>query len=252
MGQKFKMAAKENKKEFVKFIFLGVFFVGIALLTIKLWPWIISLKDEAGRDALKEFIISKGSLGVLIFLGIQVLQVVVAIIPGEPIEVIAGLIYGTWGGYLICTVGVLIGTMAVYYTVKLLGMSFINLLLDEKKLQKYKFLHDAKKLETITFILFFIPGTPKDFLTYFMPLTKIKPWVFFTITIIARIPSIISSSFAGASIGEGKILQTVIIFAVIGAVGILGICFNDRIMKAFNNKKENIKTKIKERNKDGK
>lgn len=247
MSGKFKNTAKENKKEFIKFLILGLIFVFMGFLTIKLWPFIISLKDEEGREALKDFIISRGSLGVLTFLGIQVLQIIVAVIPGEPIEVLAGLIYGTWGGYLICTVGVLIGTIIIYYTVKLLGMSFIELLIDKEKLEKYKFLHDAKKLEAITFTLFFIPGTPKDLLTYFMPLTKIKPWVLFTIVTVARAPSIISSTFAGASIGAGKLVQTIVIFVVIGAIGILGIMFNDKIIKAFNSKKENIKSKIKER-----
>jgi len=207
-------------------------------------PWIISLKDAKARDALREFIYSKGAFGVLILLGLQVLQVVVAIIPGEAIEVLSGLLYGTFYGYVICTVGMLIGTVMIYYTVRALGIVFINKMLGEDKLSKFKFLHDEKKLEMVTFLLFFIPGTPKDLLTYFMPLTKMKPITFFVITTVARIPSIISSTFAGASIGEGKWVQTVIIFCVIGLVGIVGIIFNDKFMKSVNKKREDIKKKI--------
>lgn len=222
------------------FVFLAVM-VGI---TIYLLPWIISLKDAEGRVALENYIQSKGAYGVLVLLGIQILQVIVAFIPGEPIEVIAGLLYGTLGGYLICTIGMLIGTIGIYYFVKLLGKSFINSFVNAEKLADYKFLHDIKRLEVLTFVLFFIPGTPKDLLTYFMPFTKIKPLTFFVIVTIARIPSIISSTFAGASIGDGKWVQTIVIFCVIGLVGILGIIFNDRLIKSLKQKKEKIKEKI--------
>lgn len=238
MSHKLRDTVKQDKKDFIKFIVFFIVIVAMIGVTIWLLPWIISLKDEAGRDAFQKYIHSKGALGVLILLGVQVLQVVIAIIPGEPIEVIAGLLYGTMGGYLVCTVGMLMGTVLIYYMVKFLGASFIHRLIGSGKLDKFKFLNDTKRLEIITFLLFFIPGTPKDMLTYFMPLTKIKPLAFFMIVTVARIPSIISSTFAGASIGEGKWIQTIIIFAAIGAVAIIGIIINDRLMKKMNAKKE--------------
>lgn len=244
MTGKLKETRKNNKKDFIKFIVFGIFILLIIGITIWLLPWIISLKDEEARATLQEFIYSKGFGGVFILLGIQILQVIVAFIPGEPIEVISGLLYGTWGGYFICTIGMLIGTVLIYYTVRLLGFSFVDKLTGGGKLNKFKFLKDTKKLEVITFILFFIPGTPKDLLTYFMPFTKIKPLSFFTIVTVARIPSIISSTFAGASIGDGKWIQSIVIFAIIGVVGILGIIFNERFVKSINTKKEKLKEKV--------
>lgn len=246
-----KTAAQENHKDFVKFIILGIVIVGMAAVTIWLLPWIISLKDQAGREAFETYIHSKGAWGVVILLGVQILQVVIAIIPGEPIEVISGLLYGTWWGWLICTVGMLVGTVLIYYLIKLLGVSFIRSLIDEKKFEKYKFLNDTKRLETVTFLLFFIPGTPKDLLTYFMPLTKIKPLTFFAIVTVARIPSILSSTFAGASLSEGKWLQTIVVFVVIGAIGILGIRFNDFIIDRLNRRREKRKNRLRKGDSDG-
>lgn len=244
MSSNFKETRKNNKSEFIKLIILVCVIVGITTLTIYFMPWIISLKDETTRAKFVEYIHSKGVFGVLILLGIQVVQVIVAIIPGEPIEVLAGLLYGTFYGYLICTIGMLIGTIIIYYTVRALGVGFITKLIGEKKLSKYKFMHDTRRLEIITFILFFIPGTPKDLLTYFMPITKIKPTTFFAIVAFARIPSIVSSTFAGSSIGQGKWLQSVVIFCIIGAIGTVGIFFNEKIINAFQSKKEAIKTKL--------
>lgn len=242
--EEIKQTIKSDKADFIKFLILfGCIAVCIAIF-IYMIPWIISLKDAAGREAFKAYIESKGAAGVLILLGVQILQVVVAIIPGEPIEIIAGLLYGTLGGYLICTIGMLIGTIIIFYMVKLLGVSFLSKLINIEKMKKYKFLNETKRLEMVTFILFFIPGTPKDLLTYFMPLTQIKPFAFFSIATLARIPSVVSSTFAGASIGDGQWARTIVIFVIIGAVGLLGIFLNDRLMKRLDRKKEKQKNEL--------
>lgn len=230
--------SKYTKKDIIKVIILAIIAVSLMVITIKLLPYVLSLKDDDIRNNLKEYITSKGFVGVLILLGFQVLQVVVAVIPGEIVEVIAGLLYGTIGGYIVCTIGILVGSVIIYYTVRALGYKFINNITGGERFAKFKFLHDAKKLDMVIFLLFFIPGTPKDILTYFIPFTKIKPLNFFIISTIARIPSIVSSTFAGASIGDGKWGQTVIIFVVIGAIGILGILFNEKILKKFNRKSD--------------
>ena len=215
----------------IKLIVAAAVIALMIAVTIWLIPWVVSLKDEAGRRAFEQYIHEKGAWGVLILLRIQILQVVIAIIPGEPIEVIAGLLYGTFWGYVYCTAGMLIGTILIFYAVRFFGKSAIETLAGSQKLDRFRFLHDTHRLKMVTFLLFFIPGTPKDVLTYFMPLTKIRPLTFFVIVAVARIPSIISSTFAGSSIGDGKWLQSVIIFLAIGAVGLLGIWVNDILIK---------------------
>lgn len=231
----------QNKKDRTKVIWLVIILAILLAITVLLIPSMISLKDASTREALQDYIHQKGAWGVVILLGIQVTQVIIAFIPGEVIEVISGLLYGTFYGYVICTVGMLIGTVIIFYTVRALGFSYINSTLGEKKLSKYKFLHDTKKLELVIFLLFFIPGTPKDLLTYFIPFTKIKPSTFFIINTVARIPSILSSTYAGASISQGKWLQTVIVFAIIGIVGIVGIMLNERFIARLNKRKQKVK-----------
>lgn len=238
-------ASKEKRQKIIKWT-IGITAVVIVLiLLIYMMPWIISLKDEAGRKAFQDYIYSKGILGVGILFAIQVLQVVVAIIPGEPVEVLAGLLYGTFWGYVICTLGMLVGTILIFYGVKWLGKSFVDTLSDSKKFERFSFLHNEKKLETIVFLLFFIPGTPKDILTYFMPLTRIRPLSFFIIVTVARIPSIVSSTFAGESLSQGQWMQSIVVFLAIGAVGLLGIWLNDRLMKKREQKKQERQTREK-------
>ncbi|MEG1028002.1 MAG: VTT domain-containing protein, partial [Oscillospiraceae bacterium] len=163
---------------------------------------------------------------------------------GEFVEIISGLLYGTVGGYLICTVGMIIGTVIIYYTVKSLGYSAINKKLGDGKLSKFKFLNDANKIELLVFILFFIPGTPKDLLTYFMPFVKIKASKFFFLSTIARIPTIVSSTFAGSSISQGKWGQTVLVFVAIGVFSIAGIIVNNILTKRLNQKNAKKENKL--------
>ena len=203
----------------------------LVALTVWLIPWVISLKDEAGRRAFEEYIHEQGAWGVLILIGIQILQVVIAVIPGEPIEVVAGLLYGTFWGYVYCTIGMLTGTVLIFYTIRFFGKNAIQAFADSRKLERFRFLHDTHRLKMVTFLLFFIPGTPKDVLTYFMPLTKIRPLTFFVIVTVARIPSIVSSTFMGDSIGNGQWIRSIIIFLVIGLLGLIGIWFNDVFIK---------------------
>lgn len=242
LKEKFKSTSKKDKIKFA--VFIG-FILLTLVIAIILLPNIIALKDQAARDQLKEQILSFGIWSWLIFAVIQVFQIIFAVIPGEPIEVIGGVLYGPWGGLLACEAGALIGTVLVYYLVKCLGYSFINSMIRIKDTNKFKFLHNNKKLNLIVFILFFIPGTPKDVLTYLIPLTEIKPLQYFAITTVARIPSIITSTFAGSAIDNGQWLEMILIFAITGAVAILGIIFNDKII-AFFSKSKHKKDKLPE------
>lgn len=226
-----------SKKDKIKFAVLAGFILLTLVVAILLLPNIIALKDQAARDQLKDQILSFGIWGWLVFAAIQLFQIIFAVIPGEPIEVIGGVLYGPWGGLLACQLGALAGTVLVYYLVKSLGYSFINSMVNIKDTNKFKFLHNNKKLNLIVFILFFIPGTPKDVLTYLIPLTEIRPLQYFVITTIARIPSIITSTFAGSAIDNGQWTQMILIFAITGAVAILGIIFNDKIIAFFSKSK---------------
>lgn len=227
----------KTKGDWIKFAIVAVVIALMVALTIYLIPIIATLGTEEGRAAFTKYIQENGAWGVVILEIIQITQVILAVIPGEPIEVLAGILFGTFWGYVWCTIGMLIGTVLIFYAVRFFGKRVINALADSKQLEKFKFLHDARRLEMLVFLLFFIPGTPKDILTYFMPLTKIKPLRFFVIVTVARIPSIVSSTFAGSSISEGNWMQSIIIFAVIGVIGLLGIWLNDILMKRLDAKR---------------
>lgn len=228
---------KQNKKNTIKTIFLIIFLLAVIGMTIFMIPIIKMLPTTEGRQRLKELVESFGAWGEVAFLGIQITQVIIAFIPGEPIEIIGGMLFGTFGGLLLCLAGTLIGTVLIFYLVKWLGQSLVSVFVENEKLKKYKILNDEKRLETVVFILFLIPGTPKDALTYLVPLTKIKPSKYFILATIARIPSVISSTLVGSNIGKGNWLMSIIIFAATAAIGLVGILYNNRFISQKEQKK---------------
>ena len=168
---------------------------------------------------------------------IQILQVVLAIIPGEPIEIAMGVLYGTGLGCLLCLVGITIGSALVFWCVKRFGRKFVDNFVSGETFNRLKFLKDPSKRDVLLFVLMFIPGTPKDTLTYFSPFTKISLARFLVISTIARIPSVISSSYIGSSIMDGNYVKSIIAFVVVGAVSLVGIIVYNKIIASKNKEK---------------
>lgn len=218
-------------------VLAGIAVIAICALTI---PFVLSLKEPENQQKFAGFIDSLGIFGVILMLFIQILQIVVAIIPGEPIELLMGLMYGTWGGLALTLTGIMAGTTLVFFLVKKLGEPFAAKFVDTKGFEKLKFLHDPTRRDSLIFILFLIPGTPKDVLTYFAPFTDIKFSRFLPLATLARIPSVVSSTLVGASVGDGKLWQSALIFGLTGVVGLVGIIANQKLQKRLQDK-HNIK-----------
>ncbi len=177
------------------------------------------------------FIESYGWWGRFVALGIQFLQVFIAFIPGEFVEVGLGLAFGAVEGTVICMIGVALGSAAVFLLVKKWGIRVAELFVDSRKINSLKFINSEKKLNYTVFILFLIPGTPKDLLCYIVPLTRMKTAEFMIITMLARIPSIVSSTIGGNLFGEGKYLEGAILLLVTGFFSIAGLKIYDIIIR---------------------
>jgi uncharacterized membrane protein YdjX (TVP38/TMEM64 family) len=222
-----------KKAEFRFLIFVICFAVLTVLLCVLFWPFISRLRENEYRARFTAWIEGLGVKGVLILLGIQIVQIVVAVIPGGPVEVLAGAAYGGFGGLGICLAGCAIATSLVFVMVRKFGSPFVGLFFSKEKTGRFAFLYDSKKLSLAVFILFLIPGTPKDFLTYLVPLSGMGLGRFVLISCFARIPAIVSSTFMGASAIEGRLLFVVLLFLFIAAAGVLGLVFSERVVGYF-------------------
>lgn len=181
------------------------------------------LKYVSDPEKFAEWIDGFGIWGRLIYILLCTLQVIIAVIPGEPFEVAGGYSFGLWEGTLLCLIGITIGCMVIFMTVRYFGQDMVEVFFKKEDIEKLSFLHNPRKLNTLAFFVFMIPGTPKDLLSYFMGLTsmKFKHWI--GLTFFARIPSVLSSTFRGAALGEGDVRKSVIIFAVTALVSTAGM-----------------------------
>ena len=175
-----------------------------------------------------------GIWGRLIFIGMIVLQVVIAIIPGEPFEIAAGYAFGSIEGTLLCLIGIVIGSIIIFLAVKKFGIMLVKIFFSKKKIDSLKFIINSSKMNLLFFALMIIPGTPKDLLSYFAGLTKIKLSNWILITAVARIPSVITSSIGGSMLGEQKIILAIVTFGITLLLSIAGLIIYNKIQKKNN------------------
>ncbi len=190
-------------------------------LTIVLYQRLFEI--GATPEDFKSFIDSFGWIGWLVALGIQMLQVLVALIPGEVVEIGIGCAFGAVEGTVICLGGVAIASAVVFLLTRRFGIRLLELFFPVESINSLRFINSEKKLHRTVFLLFFIPGTPKDLLTYFVGLTRIKLSTFLIISLIARIPSVVSSVIGGDLISDRNYSGAVLLFAITGVVSLLGM-----------------------------
>lgn len=213
--------------------------IGIAIL-LAIFAFTVAVLFLVGRPLLefvqepREFrawVDEKGLWGRVAFVLMVAFQVVVAIIPGEPLEIGAGYAFGALEGTVLCLLGILLGSVAVFLPVKKWGMRFVTLFISEEKFRSLKFLQNEKRLNLVAFVLFFIPGTPKDVMTYFVGLTpmKLPVWIFITLT--ARIPSVITSTVGGDAVGSQNYGFAILVFAITAVVSLTGLGLYSRYLR---------------------
>lgn len=192
-----------------------------ALITLLISGWLGSFSQEGFRDYIRSF----DPWGWLVLLGIQFLQVFIALIPGELTETAAGYAFGPWLGTAICYTGVGLASGLIFLLTRRYGVRLVELFTSREKIKELRFLNSERKRNTLIFLLYFIPGTPKDLLTYFAGLTDIRLSTFLILSMIARLPSVVSSTFGGHLLGQKRYIGALVLYGVTGLVsgaGLLG------------------------------
>jgi uncharacterized membrane protein YdjX (TVP38/TMEM64 family) len=199
------------------------------ITTVLLWKPLTSTFQNPER--FRAWINSNGILGRLTSIGIDALQVIFAILPGEPVELGAGYAFNAIEGMVLCLIGDAIGTTVIFLFTKLLGIKLVEAFISREKIQSLRFIKNSKNLNLLIFIIFFIPGTPKDIITYVIGLTPMKLRTFLILTSIARIPSVLTSTITGNALGVQDYKVAIIVYAVTGVISLAGIFIYRRISK---------------------
>ena len=193
------------------FIFVVGYFIGKPM---------VALVSDPGQ--FQVWVEEKGIWGVIAFIGMVMFQVFAAIIPGGPFQIGAGYAFGIWKGSLICDFATTLASVTIFLLVRRFGVKFIELFISREQLDSVKFLKNNERVEGVLFLLFLIPGTPKDLLSYFAGLTHIKlsHWIF--ICGVGRFPAIFLSCISGSALSTAQYELAVVVMAVIIVFSLVG------------------------------
>ena len=222
-----RFSTKQKRIFTVIAIILILLFCGLITLLVGK-PLIEYLNDP---HKFKVFVKEHGILSDIVFILMIVFQMIIAFIPGEPFEIAAGYAFHPIRGTVDCLIGFALGGTIVFLFVRKFGVKIVEVFFPIEKIRELRFLQNSKRLNTVSFIFFLIPGTPKDLLTYFIGLTDMKLSVWLIITTVARLPSLISSIVTGHALSNQRYETVIIIIAVTLVVSAIGLIIYKKMKK---------------------
>ena len=218
--------SSNKKMKIIKTILLILTILILVGLIVYLFPVMKNLNTHEGQVAFKERIEDAGIYGCLTLFGLQIAQIFLVILPGEPIEILAGMCYGAVGGTIFILFSVFVTTTILFLLVRKYGKKFVYHSFKKERIDKIensKIFKNPKKLEYIFAILFAITGVPKDILVYIGGLLPIKPLHFILISTFCRLPSVVSSTIVGQYFSEGNLKISLLIYGITFGLTILAL-----------------------------
>lgn len=209
-------------------ILFAAFLAIMIFASFKYAPSVTRLFREPAK--FREFLTAYGAVGPLVYIAFSAVQIIIAVIPGEVVQIAGGYAFGTALGALYAMAGTVIGTVAVFAAIRLLGFSLVKALVPPAQLERFRFLISTPKYEIMIFVLFLIPGIPKDVLVYLAGLTPVGMLRFLAICTIARLPGVLGSAYIGANLHKKEYLVVAIMFGISVVLFIAGVLLRDKVI----------------------
>lgn len=203
-------------------VILSLISVVMVLLTV---AGVIFVKwefNESKTDILRTWTQENPILAAALLIAVCCAQVVVALVPGEMVEIASGYMFGAVWGTILCWFGILLGSVCAMLLARRFGRKLAESFYPKEKLESLPVLRDPSRRNALTALLFLIPGTPKDLITYILGLTDMSIPMYLLLTGFSRLPSILVSTVGGNALGENRWLHAVLFFALSAAVSLTG------------------------------
>ena len=229
-----------NKRKIIKLIVFIILLGLFGFIIYKLFPFFWNLKTPEGRDNFSNEIKNLGTNGPIAIISLAICKTALIFLPSEPIEIISGICYGGFLGWIFVYIGYFISSLIIALLVKKFGVSFVKEFVSQDKIDKVqnKFDENPHKVELTLFFLYFLPIVPKDILTYVGCLLPISIKRFLLISMFARIPATLSSTIVGANLLDGNWITIATIYGITYSIsGIIALIYNK-----YYNDKNHIKT----------
>lgn len=187
---------------------------------------------------IKKWVLSYGKYGFVAFIVLQVVQVVAFFIPGELVQIAGGFIYGTFLGSFISIIGITLGSLLAYSIASYFGKKFIRKIVSEKHLKFFGKILKLGSINYVVFLLYLIPGIPKDVIAYICGISDISWRNFLIFSTLGRIPGIFISAYFGATIHTGNKTILIIISVVMILLFAIGVFKGEKIIKSLVKKQQ--------------
>lgn len=200
------------------------------------------IEQFSSIEALQALFEAHHSHTILIYLALQILQIVICVIPGQALQLAAGYLFGFGMGFLWSFLGAAIGTVITFYLAKLLGRDAMDMIFGQRKIMEVLNNINCKRGIIAVFVIYLIPGIPKDICTYAAGLSRIKIKPFLIVSMVGRTPGMMGSLLIGYQLLEGQYVGAMIVGALAVILFVLGVIFKDRILSLFNRAYDKLST----------
>jgi uncharacterized membrane protein YdjX (TVP38/TMEM64 family) len=181
---------------------------------------------------LKQTLRQWGILAPVIFIALQALQVIIAPIPGDVTGILGGYLFGEWLGFIYSTLGLTVGSVAAFGVGRWLGVHYVRTLVSQETWGKMGFIVEAEGA-ILCFVIYLIPGLPKDMVCYLFGISPMPLWVFTLVSTLGRMPGTWVLSAQGAHTEAGDYLQVILLTAIVVAVALPLYYYRNRIVSWF-------------------
>jgi uncharacterized membrane protein YdjX (TVP38/TMEM64 family) len=190
----------------------------------------------SSKQRLNEFIASFGPYAPLAFMGLQILQVLVAPIPGEFTGFIGGYLFGIGPGFIYSAVGLTLGSLFAFLISRRLGLRFVRRFVGEEIMGRFDYLMEHQGA-FFSFIFFLVPGLPKDYFCYLLGLSPMHMLTFFVICAIGRIPGTLLLTMQGQAIRSENYRAFFVVLGLALLFLVLTLIYRHRIESWLKSKK---------------
>ena len=208
--------------------------VGVPLLLLATTVAIILLREPiwgifSSPERIEAAVRSWGVWAPLAFMLVQFVQVVIFVIPGEIPQIAGGYLFGMFKGAIYSIGGILLGSTFNFLLARWLGIPFVRALFSDRQVRSFDRIAHSARAQIAFFLLFVIPGIPKDILCYVAGLSPLRFLAFIVISTLGRLPGIIGSAAMGSAAASKEWTLALILLGISAVLFVLGLLYRQRI-----------------------
>ena len=205
-----------NKKIFAILKLLVLLFIIAGIPAFLYFRYGSEIFSADAAERMIAYLKANESTAALLIIAIQALQVVVCILPGQPIQFAASYMFGVLGGLLLSLARAVIGVIISFFTAKVLGRDAVHMIFGEERVSNYQRKLNSGKGLTIAFLIYLIPGIPKDLVSYVAGISEMRFLPFLLVSTIGRIPGMAGSLLFGYFFRENNYVGIAAVCIVMG------------------------------------